>query len=344
MAVSCRGRNPAKRDEIVLYIRRKIVSGEWPPTGRLPPRSWFETKFNVAAHTVQSAFRIIMEQGFLVAERRLGTRVHPRPPHLAHYAVWAAPGSPLAAAVRVLRGVGRHIRIWNTLDAVLLDELAGHCYAGIFLGETPPPEWRKCLQDMESLPVTGLFPSSAHPERHGWRASEFSGGWQRRDVEKALVRQLMQSGVRRVALLRLAQGHDAEYESDCRRLLLEGGASCPAGYFLEFSPDAPEQCANVLRVLFAPSNPLRPDGVAVLHEKLLPFLAEILSEVYGNRVSGVRVASFGYAPQLPEVNWPVRFLGVDMVKTLLDGLRFVDECRMGMNPAPPQIVRFEKEE
>jgi len=84
-----RGRNPVEQDRIAAYVRRKIISGEWPVGQKIPTRLELGKKFGVTVVTVQRTLVPLISDGFLRVNmnRDRGTYVNETPPHLFNYAL-----------------------------------------------------------------------------------------------------------------------------------------------------------------------------------------------------------------------------------------------------------------
>ncbi len=361
MALGSRGRDPVKRDEIMVFVRGQIFGGAWAPGEKLPPRTWFETRFGAANHTVQNAFALLAEDGFLVAEERIGTRVHPELPPLRRYALLLY-GTPelrsyhpraLFAAAEALRAQGRDIRIHFDLEREfddpehlrLLADIRRHYYAGVFY-ETPPPGKQRngILSSLDDVPFTGFIDTvfAREPNVVPLSAEPGKPNLASQDIDTRQIRYLAECGARRIACLSLAFFHEEGLEHEFRLLAEQHGMRCPPGYYLEFRPEALMQARNVLRILLAPDNPNRPDGLLVANDNFLPHVADILKEFYGDStLAAIRITSRGNYPALPETGLDVRFFGIDMVKTLEGALCFIDDFRAKRPAHIPKIELFE---
>lgn len=68
---------------IVEHLRDDIVSQRLKTGARLPSRLALTQRFGMSAVTVQRAVDVLVQEGFLRTEPRVGTFVAPRPPHLS---------------------------------------------------------------------------------------------------------------------------------------------------------------------------------------------------------------------------------------------------------------------
>ncbi len=81
------GRSAARRDQLVSFLRSRIVAGTIKPGERLPTQAKLKARFNASNDTVQSALHALRSSGFVVPRGRGGTVVVPHPPHLHQFAM-----------------------------------------------------------------------------------------------------------------------------------------------------------------------------------------------------------------------------------------------------------------
>lgn len=63
------------RDQLAALIRKKISSGEWPARTAIPSMTTLAADFGVSVVTVQSAIRMLKDEGLLFAVTGKGTFV-----------------------------------------------------------------------------------------------------------------------------------------------------------------------------------------------------------------------------------------------------------------------------
>lgn len=79
MSATPSGNAPRYR-EIRDALRKRILSGEWPPGFRLAPEPELARAFNCARMTISKALEALANQGLITRRRRIGTTVNtPRP-------------------------------------------------------------------------------------------------------------------------------------------------------------------------------------------------------------------------------------------------------------------------
>ncbi|MGI6496498.1 MAG: GntR family transcriptional regulator [Kiritimatiellia bacterium] len=81
------GRPPLKQRAILADLRRKIVSGVYPPGSRLPTRLELHRHYQASLATVQVVLDRLARDGFVTARGRQGTHVVDNPPHLSTLAL-----------------------------------------------------------------------------------------------------------------------------------------------------------------------------------------------------------------------------------------------------------------
>ncbi len=85
------------RDQIVVGI----ATGDLPPGTTLPSARQLATDFGINFHTVNKAYDLLRQEGFVVVTRRRGTVVRPRPaPDLAQLEGWERRARVLLAEAR----------------------------------------------------------------------------------------------------------------------------------------------------------------------------------------------------------------------------------------------------
>ena len=76
-----------KTPEILEHLRRRIVSGEFPPGSKLPNRPELLAEYSVSVSAFQKCINQLIEWNFLESRGMKGIRVTANPPHLSRYAL-----------------------------------------------------------------------------------------------------------------------------------------------------------------------------------------------------------------------------------------------------------------
>jgi len=101
--------------QIADELRRMVLSGEVAPGGKLPSNRQLMDRYGVAPQTVQSAFRLLKEEGLTYSVHGRGTFVRTELPDAPDSAERS--NEALAAEVDVLRGEVAQVN--ERLDALL---------------------------------------------------------------------------------------------------------------------------------------------------------------------------------------------------------------------------------
>src|SRR5271170_6861278 len=145
-------RPPTKQLHIEQVIRRRMVDGTLPPGAQLPPRNDLEAEFDVSRDTMQRVFDQLQADGFIHANRRLGTCVVDRPPYLHRLALLFP--DPMA----------EWPRFWHALR----EEAAAVTAAGLFevvavthvVAHPDNAGYQQVLEEVSALRLAGIILSA----------------------------------------------------------------------------------------------------------------------------------------------------------------------------------------
>lgn len=344
-----RGKDPVVRDRLVERIRSMLVAAAWRPGERLPSRRWFEQEFDAASYTVQNAFSILIGEGFLEAEPRIGTRVARFPPYLNHYALCVG-GTPrqergivrsLVAAAAMLRNEGRRIDLFYCNDDTygsgdflkLADRFHRRHFTGAYFSALPiVPERRELVLSLCNFPVTGGFRMKyARNWVCGMESRERLG-----DREAAMIGALAGAGVRRAGVVQYTAFYYPDFlEADYRREFSARGMTMPAsGYLKIFNLDS--FCDSTFRLFFRQFSPENPGGVIISDDNMVPPVIAALRDLYGDRAEAAcKIVAFGNYPPLPRCDFPVKWFCADNLTGLRNGLDYLDRKRSDARVSPP---------
>lgn len=85
--VDFRARLDGKEVMIARSLREAIVAGQYAPGSRLPTCVELESAYGVGTSTVSRALRVLQQEGFVQARRKVGTVVNAHLPHVHHLAM-----------------------------------------------------------------------------------------------------------------------------------------------------------------------------------------------------------------------------------------------------------------
>jgi DNA-binding LacI/PurR family transcriptional regulator len=139
---------------IVEDFKDQIISGELQPGQRLQGRGVYERHYNTTTNTVQRAFNILTDDGYVKSFSRKGTFVSDPPPHLKNIAL-------LIYSPDIPDGWGEGNNYWRTLERVCFD-LSQQTGRNIHIRtaiapELNGPEYQELLADVQARRLGGLI-------------------------------------------------------------------------------------------------------------------------------------------------------------------------------------------
>ncbi len=338
-------------------IRARIVAGELAPGAALPSNVELARQYGVSNVTVLQGLNPLAEQGFLEIRRRVGSFVHPQPPHLHQLGLvfWNDPNAlrrenhwsryfqalTMVAADferlsgrRVLRfhGVDWHA---DTADYQrLVEHLATQRLAGVIFANIPLGLDGSPVLELPGIPRVAIETSSLHPNV---RTVTFAAGqW----LAKALD-WLAAQGRRRVATIRLAttgpeDGWGASEEDVFRQAVQARGLETRPRWLHHVSINRPDETCRIVDLLMADRE--RPDALLVEDDNFVePALAGLVAA--GARVpEDVAVVGHANFPLPPAKTLPIRLLGYDQRAILRAAVEMIDRCRAGEPPPETTTV------
>ena len=336
--IKTKGRDPVKRGEILSYIRERVRSGIWKPGDKVPPRTWFEQKFAAAPLTVQRTFQILIDDKVLFSEKRIGTRVSLRQPHLTRYGAILYGTRKLESMfsrvlVKAIEQISREEELdidsffvlGLTKDAEdyrrLLYGIENGLFAGLFFA-TIPNSLANTPVVCNDLPKIAIGHSSAH----------FPGlltiDLDTQGVVMEVLRYFAENGSRRIAAILAGENSRLESCASFREKAEEYGLEVPEGNVLELSAVSPFQVRPLMHLLFSPDNSRPPEGLYVGDDNFLPHVIDILRERFGpDAEQKVKVVSQVNFPKITDYDFPVKFFGFDLAALFLRSIRAMRDFR-----------------
>jgi len=340
-------RHAPKQTEIVHALRRRILSGDLPPGGRLPTLTEIEAEFGTSNLTAQRAISHLRKTGYVVTRGRAGTFVSESPPHLCHFGVVFS-DSPSREGIwsnfyttvkREATRLAAELSSGGTLDITvsffcsdrqeerrkLLSLVRTEQLAGLIFPTFPPVLRESAIATQEGLPRVHIT----------WDAEPLPGfAVVRLDYEALFdktLRYFAQRGRRKVAMMVVSfhearAGHLVEvfpeyvrkYGMTTRSYWMQGvDMACPTWV----------RASAELLAHSAPDD--QPDALLIVDDNLVPPATE------GLYAAGVRVpddmdivghASFPYAT--PSV-LPIRRIGFDVHEILHKSVDVIQRLRRG---------------
>ncbi len=352
------GREPFKREELLEYVRDKVVSGQWEPEALIPPRTWFEKKFDASSLTVQRAFEVLLNDGVLVANGRQGTRVSRVPPHLGRYGLVLYSTSKLESMfcrtlVRVANGLqeekGCDIRVFFELNGshetsdypALLEAVRTRSLAGLFFAAQPYQLLETPILDDPTLPRVAIMGKT------GRTAGVIPLTTGSDELYSRALRYIAGQNCRTLAILMSSSTMDPEVERG-RELHLRASVEalnmhCPPEFYHVFQAGAPSFCASVVRLLFTGREANVPDSILVGDDNLLPHVITALRAMLGEeRARRITLVSHGNYPLAQAHDFPVKYFMVNVRELLLRGFGIIDDLRSGRPPRSGDVAFYEE--
>jgi len=341
---------------VAAALRMRILNGEFRPGARLPTRELLICQFDTTSVTIQKAFDLLADQGWIRTEGRRGTFVSEKVPDRHRYALtfpWPRQ-QDTSQFFRALRQQAAQLTTphrWitcfyeingrtDTEDYRQLDGLLrAHRLAGIIFASKPSElEGLLVLEDpgVPRVIITGP-------------AAEFSVPEVYPDLDGFSVRALdafAAAGRRRVAVIMLAQAGDTSAGFDkLVDLAAARGLQIQRPWVQATPLVAPYWARHTAQLLFQAGPTARPDALLITDDNLVP------AATAGLRAAGVRVpadvlviahANFPY-PTPAAV--PVMRLGSDISHLLELCVERIDQQRRGEVPPATTLlpVVFEEE-
>ena len=328
-----------RNEEIILDLRRRIVSGEFSPGNALPRRHELLASYQASNETVQRAVNQLAQEGFISSRGSKGMFLSDNPPNLFRFGVVLPPNHHEMEANGDTR--------WSALERAIREistERPEYSFALYHIdrySDPDLPEFRRLVEDLELGLIAGvIFSSPVNPELL-LRVRQFRivlhspasmdvipAVVMRHDhlmLARMAVERLLLRGASRVAILlaaRTAETTIAEVEQCVR----ESGVVCRPEWVhgIHHLPEGVWEASRLIRLLFAPVQPERPDGLIVLNENLLfPALSGLreCGIVPGRKVQIVSHCNIPLTRALPEGFSYVGFNAESLLLHSIDRLR-----------------------
>lgn len=343
------GRPAVKREQVVQHLRKLIVSGRCGPGERMPTHAELERRFNAESPTIRAAMAVLREDGFVETRHRKGSFVAPHPPHLSQFG-FVFPFSATQTTSQFFYAIRVEAERWQSatrrvlpfyevdfhvdtpdhqrlIQYVLGSRLAGAVFAFSPMGRRA---LEVLLAQARDLPHVGIAAQSAQ--------NEFPTVYP--DVDgfppRALER-LAACGCKRVAVVMLSGWH---YERELERipsLATACGLTVEPHWIQTAAPESGVSMRRLARLLVCGAPGVRPDGLVIADDNLVPELTAGLVE------AGVPVWAAGEARKpgdmvvVAQTNFPhptpsavpVLRLGYDITSLVATCMDRIEQKRRG---------------
>lgn len=349
-----------KRDEIVRYLKNRILSEEIAPGSFLPLRSDLIRECEASNVTVQNAINRLAAEGFLRSCGSKGVMVSVYPPHKYRVGVLLpASGWPeknfdtkwfaVEQALDMVEKDGSHISFERyrvskemSMHDDELKKLSNALNESLLAGVIVPFS----LPDGLLMPLNG-YPVVQHEPRNAKviRAVSFNHNYIA--MAEMAVKKLLECGATKIAVI-MGSEMPAFFIREIEKVLFNCKEICTKKEWIQSLSNTSRGIVwaeNLLRLVFAPELRERPDGLVVLNENLLNPVTESLHELDMIIGKDIHVCSHSNIPTLTPVSDKIHFLAFDWCEIFRKSIwcinRFhkLDESYFGREfLLPPKIL------
>ncbi len=328
---------------LARLVRQQIVRGEFSPGSRLPTRTDLKRQFGTTSATVQRAFNILADQGFVHAEGPRGTFVSRRPPHLHRYALAFPEESPSADTLRFWSALSQvavsgelsepgdipqffHVRHYPAAEDArrLLYEMQTHQLAGVIFTFNPNFVAGTPLMQVTDIPMVAVMGTD---DIMGVPAVKL-------DYESFFSQaldELQRRGRRRVAALCPGGLFASHRDSFCRAVQGRGMVT-HSSWWLPADLENPPWAASYAELLMNPGLAGKPDALIVADDNFTEHALLGLVRAGARLPEDVVVVAHSNFPALlspAEQSYPVKRIGFSAREILLTCMSLLDLRRAG---------------
>ena len=268
------------KEQIREYVVDRIASGEWPLKSRIPTRVEFEEAFSTTAVTVNSALRPLVTEGFLKANGKSGTFVHPNPPPFDHYALifpemfderkqppnfwkalkFASKNIEKKTGITFHQYMDFSPHVDNPSYLKLADDLKYRRLAGIIFGNWPYGMEKTELLKRTSIPMVAVVSHFVATKVKTLRFDDHALFSEMAEVLK------QRNSVRPAVII---PSVTQKYHHDVKAAFAERGISIPMEFVQFVNYDTPWAAEHIVRLLFRLPPQERPDGILIGDDNLI---------------------------------------------------------------------------
>lgn len=349
-----------KRDEIVKYLKNRILSEDIAPGSFLPFRSDLIKECEASNVTVQNAINRLTADGFLRSCGSKGIMVSVYPPHKYRIGVllpasswpeknfdtkWFAveqaldiiekDGSHISfARYRVSKEMSQHDDELKKLSNALSDSLL----AGVIVPFSLP--------DGLLLPLDG-YPVVQHEPRNAKviRAVSFNHNYIA--MAEMAVNKLLECGAKKISVIMGAE-MPAFFIREIEKVLLNHKGISTKKEWIQSLSNTSRGIAwaeNLLKLMFCSELKERPDGLVILNENLLKPIIETLHDLDMVIGKNIHICCHSNIPTMSQVSDKIHFLAFDWCEIFrksiwcINRFRKLDESYFGREfLLPPKIL------
>ena len=339
--------NSVSLHQVAGHIRERIALGELAPGDRLPTRSELKQIYRTTGVTVQRAFDLLTDQGFVTCVDRVGSFVAPYPPSSNRYALVFPHEPPEATPLRFWKAVSaeaerieatspRQIRRYAHVGSnpvgpqcqQLVADMRTHQLAGVIFTFNPELVAHTAVLRVLDVPMVAIM-----HDQNGFGIPNVSIDYD--SFFDAALDHMARRKRRRVAALATGPLFLSHREHFFAGLATRGLESRPQ-WWLPIDLAGPQWAASYVDLLMDLPSDKRPDGLIIADDNMTQFVLQGLTAA-GIRVpEDLEVVAHGNFPadlSSLEREVPVRRLGYSVPAMLETCLRLLDDQRANKHVA-----------
>lgn len=358
-----RGPLPKKRMKIADWVRREIVRGKFAAGERLPDRKWFEANFAANQHSVQTAFDLLSDEGFVKAVPGHGTCVAKVLPYdgkfllILHSDTVNAGSHLFAEALKEsakivssrrnvefeIAAVPKSEEETQAYDAFLA-RVRAHRYAGVFAQTIAKWRGENVVTNIDDVPIAFIGKRDEHVHGSLVVGIESETGIYT-DVYRRHFASCRDAGKRKVAVFAAMPVGDVPVEeAEFRQFAKRNGVDVvPCGYQI-FSMRAWNEVSfkYFLDLFFASDAGRSAEAVVLSDDNFLAPFAERCRAAFGaDAEKRYLILSHCNRPHPPKTDIPAVFHGIDWPTVLSNFVTYATAIRHGdKNAIVPKVVLF----
>lgn len=326
--------------DLVSRLRESVITGKYAPGQQLPARSVLVQELDSSSNTVQAALDVLVAEGFLRSEPRIGTFVAAHPPHLHDYAlvtVESAENLNQSDAVRYPKLLmetaknmpaddRRRFKIFDGVDSRTLDESFHRLRSDLF--------HRRLAGVIKtcSFHARGLIEESKVPwvlmDSHLNSDTIFSLVRSRRIWMAAAGEHLLKLGRRRVAIVGNAST-PMDVHHTLATIIREQGLTVLSEHIQSAHPQSPASARAATTLLLSLPQATRPDAILVTDDVLIEHVLCGVLDRSMRTPTDLEIVSLANYPSPAPTILPVTRLGWDMRQDLLTATDMISRFHAG---------------
>ncbi len=336
-----RRRTATKRDEIISFYRGKILSGSLASGEQLPTHEEVRLKFKTGSVTVQKAFDILAEQGFVNTIPGHLSVVSEKLPSSSRIAV-VIPGSDNLLENRFFMSLfnmvkKKQVHSEYDFEPYLINLMRGeaddddsfrlsrdassNALKGVVLATTPTIEDRELKRIQKTCPIVLLRSDPADYSLTSCLFIDHYGSFFEKSVELAKA-----SGRRQVALFLNGTISDKNI-GKILKLIADSNLEIRPEWLHGFDISQPKWAANVAGLLFSQEKSKRPDTLFIMDDNLVEDVSAALKNIAGLSPDELLVVAHANYPEITKSHFPAKRVGFDVLEILEKSGMMIDRLR-----------------